>query len=129
LDYTLNEKYSIEYSSVYNYTRITSEIELMESDNELNPYLDIHISIDAFCDPFVAIYKMIKGKPILLEEKYDETTGVELAYYELKEKVNDTEFAAVLYAEKIQIVLNFITLLINGLIHTLVIFLIIALVL
>ena len=95
LDYTLNEKYSIEYSSVYNYTRITSEIKLMDSDTQLNPYLDIKIFIDAFCDPFVAIYKMINGKPILLEEKYDETTGVEFAYYELKEKVNDTEFNAV----------------------------------
>ena len=95
LDYTLNEKYSIEYSSVYNYTRVDSEIKLMDSDTELNPYLDINISIYSLYDPFVAFYKIIKGKQIVLEEKYVNLTGVEFAYFKLKERVNDTEFTAV----------------------------------
>ena len=69
--------------------------ELINEDIELNPYLDINISIYSLYDPFVAFYKIIKGKQIFLEEKYVNLTGVEFAYYELKEKVNDAEFTAV----------------------------------
>ena len=61
-DYAINEKYSIEYASIYNYSRNASEIVLMDLDNEINPYLEINISIDAYFDPYVAVYKKIEGK-------------------------------------------------------------------
>ena len=65
--------------------------DLINEDIELNPYLEINISFETYFDQYVAIYETKKGKKIFLEEKYETTTGYELANYNLKEKVSDTE--------------------------------------
>ena len=93
LDYAINDKYSIESFSTYNYTLNGSETELINKDIKLNPYLEMNISFEPYFDDKVAVYKTIRGNKTFLEKKYTIITGSLFAYYELKEKVNDTEFS------------------------------------
>ena len=44
LEYALNEKYSIENFSVFNFSRDGNEEIRLNDDIELNPYLDINVT-------------------------------------------------------------------------------------
>ena len=96
LDYALNEKYSIENFSVFNFTGDDNVEFSLNDDIELNPYLDINITfIDVFVDNYVTVHTNTNNGANIkefLEKKYFIQNGFPIYYYELKEKVNLTDF-------------------------------------
>ena len=95
LEYALNEKYSIENFSVFNFSRDGNEEIRLNDDIELNPYLDINITFsEGFLYDFLAIHtNFFNGvTKEILEEKFFMQGEYPIYYYNFKERVNFTDF-------------------------------------
>ena len=82
LDYALNEKYTIDATTYYNYTDNKDEIEKLNDIEEFNPYLELEINTK---DSNITVYDRRKFK--LLEKNYIDERGNSIIKY--REKVGN----------------------------------------
>ena len=86
LDYALNEKYTYEAISFYNHTDNEEEINKMNDDKELNPYLELTISLKN--DNFSLMDKRVSEVDFLEKDHIDKEGN---SIYKIRDKANNFE--------------------------------------
>ena len=84
LDYALNEKYTYEAISFYNHTDNEEEINKMNDDKELNPYLELTISLKN--DNFSLMDKRVSEVAFLEKDHIDKEGN---SIYKIRDKANN----------------------------------------